>query len=269
MLALAACGGSASKSIGPDGGLIATDDDVLTIVIQPGALGEWVDIEIERSDDPPDSFGPAYRVKPNVPLAVYSEIIYRHDLPDDPGSAAIGAIHIEDFEAGQGDWTPLPLEPGGLIESEKTIHARDNQLAFFYALLGEGGNTTSATTQSTTMPMTSSDESSTGDVGPPQSFASDVQPIFTERCAIPTCHDATTATNQVDLSDSAYDRIVDGMGLFGMTLVTCGNPELSFLYRKVDESMPPVGARMPSTGGPLSDDQIDTIRYWILQDCPP
>lgn len=269
MLALAACSGSAATSIGPDGGLIATDDDVLTIVIQPGALGEWIDIEIERSDAPPDSFGPAYRVKPNIPLAVYSEIIYRHDLPDDPNSAAIGAIHIEDFESGQGDWTPLPLEPGGLIVSEKTLHARDNQLAFFYALLGDGGTTTSATTQSTTMPMTTSDDSSTGDVGPPTSFASDVQPIFDDRCAIPTCHDATTAMNQLDLTDSAYDRIIDGMGLFGMTLVTCGNPDLSFLYRKVDEQMPPVGARMPSTGGPLTQEQIDTIRHWILQDCPP
>jgi hypothetical protein len=267
LLACCACHGSASQSVGPDGGLIATDDDVLTIVIQPGALGEWIDIDIERSDEPPESFGPAYRVKPNLPLEVYSEVIYRHDLPDNPDSAAIGAIHIEDFEAGQGDWTVLPREPGGLILSEKTLHARDDQLAYFYALLGEGGSSDTTVTQGNTL-TTSDESSSTGDIGPPTSFAADVQPIFDDRCAIMACHDATTMQNQLDLSDSAYDRIVDGQALFGMTLVTCGNPELSFLYQKVDSAMPPVGARMPSTGGPLTDDQIDTIRYWILQDCP-
>ena len=269
MLLVAACQGSAAQSVGPDGGLVSTDDEVLTIVIQPGALGEWVDIEIERSDAPPESFGPAYRVHPNITLDVFAEIIYRHDLPADPASAAIGAIHIEDYELGVAEWTPLPREPGGLIVAEKTLHARDSQLSYFYALLGEGGNadTGGPTTQGTT--MTSSDASSTGDVGPPTSFADDVQPILTDRCAITACHDATTMQNQLDLTDSAYDRIVDQEALFGMTLVVCGNPDLSFLFRKVDDTMPPVGARMPNTGGPLTGDQLDTIRHWILQDCPP
>lgn len=267
----AGCPGSGKNSIGPDGGLVATDDDVLTIVIQPGALGEWIDIEIEQSNDPPESFGPAYRVKPNVPLAVYSEIIYRHALPDDPGSAAIGAIHIADFESGSGDWTPLPTEPGGVIVSEKTLHARDNEIALYYALLGEGGTTTSVSeTLTTTASMTTVDpDSSTGDTGPPVSFAADVQPIFDARCAIPSCHDATTMTNQLDLSGNAYDRIIDMSALFGSTLVTCGSLENSFLFRKIDENMPPTGARMPSTGGPLEDAQIETIGNWILQQCPP
>ncbi|MBC8068304.1 MAG: hypothetical protein IAG13_08220, partial [Deltaproteobacteria bacterium] len=235
VLVLGACGGDdvppgvVRKAIGPDGGLISTEDDVLTIVIQPGALGEWIDVEIERSDAPPPSFAPAYRVQPNVALAVYSEVIYRHELPDDPSSAAIGAIHIADFESGAGDWTPLPREPGGLIVSEKTLHARDNELALYYALLGEGGvaetTMTDSMTTTTVDPETSAGEESDSDSGEPVSFATDVQPILTARCTEGPCHDADAPANVLDLTDSAYDRIVDAIAAAGRTLAIPGNAD--------------------------------------------
>lgn len=281
VLVLGACGGDdvppgvVRKAIGPDGGLISTEDDVLTIVIQPGALGEWIDVEIERSDAPPPSFAPAYRVQPNVALAVYSEVIYRHELPDDPSSAAIGAIHIADFESGAGDWTPLPLEPGGLIVSEKTLHARDNELALYYALLGEGGVAETTMTDSMTMttvdPETSSGEESDSDSGEPVSFATDVQPILTARCTEGPCHDADAPANVLDLTDSAYDRIVDATAAAGLTLAIPGNADGSYLYNKLTGEIPPSGSGlpMPSSGGPLSADQMTTIRNWILQECPP
>jgi hypothetical protein len=283
LLAMGACTGDdvpagvVRKAIGPDGGLVSTDDDVLTLVIQPGALGEWIDIEIERSDAPPPAFAPAYRVKPNVPLAVYSEVIYRHDLPDDPSSATVGAIHIEDFESGTGDWTPLPLEPGGVVVSEKTVHARDNEIALYYALLGEGGNadTGVSETMSSTMTMTTvepeSSEGDTNDTGPPLSFASDVQPILTARCLEPACHDASMPVNGLDLTDPAYDRIVDATAATGLTLIVPGSPDTSYLDNKLTGDIPTSGNGnpMPSTGGPLTDEQLQTIRNWILQECPP
>jgi hypothetical protein len=279
-----ACGGDdlppgvARKAIGPDGGLIATDDDVLTIIIQPGALGEWVDIEIEASDAPPPSFAQAYRVRPNVPLAVFSEVIYRHTLPDDPSSAAIGAIHIDDFESGAGDWVALPREPGGLIVAEKTLHARDNEIALYYALLGEGGvadtgvtDDTMSTTMTTSPPETSAGEESDSDSGEPVSFASDVQPILTARCTEAACHDAEAPANGLDLTDSAYARIVDATAAAGLTLAIPGNADGSYIYNKLTGEIPPSGAGlpMPSSGGPLTDEQMTTVRNWILQECPP
>ena len=55
LLGLAACGDpgpadAVRKTIGPGGGLIASHDDVLSIVILPGALDREVEIEVFPSD---------------------------------------------------------------------------------------------------------------------------------------------------------------------------------------------------------------------------
>lgn len=185
--------------IGSDGGLVTTADDVLTIALQPGALAETTEICVRKDDDPPDVFGPAYRVSPNVPLALPSTLSYRWELPAQTADVTVGRIDRDDYEAGKGKWIPLPRltvdVENGLVKSS------DEELALFYALLDEGGSastsagdatdtgnadepgdstsvdpsTTGGTTQgdgSTTAAITSGPESTTSEGGVEESSSS-------------------------------------------------------------------------------------------------
>src|SRR5687768_9806329 len=68
---LVACGPPASSmSVGPAGGLVSSEDDGLTLVLWPGALGEFVELTIAASAGAPESFGPAYEITANPPSAV-------------------------------------------------------------------------------------------------------------------------------------------------------------------------------------------------------
>jgi hypothetical protein len=125
------------KTIGPEGGLITSADSVLTIALRPGALEEPTEITIEPSDDPPDVFGPAYRVLPDVTLALPATLTYRHDLPEDPSDVAIGYVDADEFAAGGGRWRPLPVL--AIDEEDRLVKGRDDRLSIFYALLSSGG----------------------------------------------------------------------------------------------------------------------------------
>ena len=67
---------SASGGIGPEGGVVESEDGRLSLDIPEGALDEPVDITIEEVDElPEDALGPAYRVMPvgtvfNGPVSV-------------------------------------------------------------------------------------------------------------------------------------------------------------------------------------------------------
>lgn len=103
--------------------------------------------------------------------------------------------------------------------------------------------------------------------------------IFSPRCAIPGCHDATTHVESLDLSaGSAYAQLVgiapatDVARLKGLLRVDAEHPDNSFLLIKLEG--PPVltsdeGLRMPETGSPLSDAEIQLISAWIAQGAPP
>jgi hypothetical protein len=55
----------AGEGIGPEGGVVVSDDGRLTLDIPEGALDEPVEITIEEVDDlPENALGPAYRVGP-------------------------------------------------------------------------------------------------------------------------------------------------------------------------------------------------------------
>lgn len=152
-LAVTACkdGGSASetvrKTIGIDGGLITSADGVLTIAIRSDALSDPTEISIQQSDDPPRVHGPAYRVEPDIDLAIAASISYRYDLPRDPDEATIGVILREEFEAGQGRWNPLPVI--SIDPADELVKSTDARLSMYYALLaGDSGETTATTTGS-------------------------------------------------------------------------------------------------------------------------
>jgi hypothetical protein len=125
------------KTIGPAGGLISSHDDVLTLVFQPGALDREHEIVIFPSDEPPLVFGPAYRVKPDIALAVDVDVTYRRVLPANTDGVTVAAIRLDDYTAEMGHWVPLPRlaidVPSG------AVLAVDSTLSLYYGMLEFGG----------------------------------------------------------------------------------------------------------------------------------
>lgn len=94
--------------------------------------------------------------------------------------------------------------------------------------------------------------------------------IFSPRCAIPTCHEGANPAGNLSLvAEDAFDQLVnvapdiEAARLAGMLRVAPGEPERSFLLAKVQEPPPGQGSRMPLTGDPLPDDDMELIRRWI------
>lgn len=131
-------------SIGPDGGLVTSVDSILSIAIRPGALDETIEITVERSVEPPDVYGPAFRVHPNPPLAIPATVTYRYPLPDDARRAAVGYVDPQEYAAGDGRWRPLPVVR--LDVAQKLVTATDDQISIFYGLLDDAPSLPSGTT---------------------------------------------------------------------------------------------------------------------------
>jgi hypothetical protein len=103
--------------------------------------------------------------------------------------------------------------------------------------------------------------------------------IFSPRCAIPSCHDAATHVENLNLSaGSAYGQLVgvapatDVARLKGLLRVDAGHPDNSFLLLKLEGSpalSSDEGLRMPETGSPLSTAEIQLITAWIAQGAQP
>jgi hypothetical protein len=147
------------KTIGSAGGLVSSHDDVLTLVFQPGALTREHEIVIFPSDEPPLVFGPAYRVKPDIALAVDVEVTYRRVLPNDADGVAVAAIRLDDYAAEMGHWVPLPrlsidVESGAVL-------AHDTELSLYYGMLEFGGSASSAGTSGPTDGSASSEDPTT------------------------------------------------------------------------------------------------------------
>lgn len=159
----------ARRSIGPDGGVITSIDSVLTIAIQPGALEQSFEFTIEPSTDPPDVYGPAYRVQPSVELAIPGTITYRFELPEDTSDLAIGYIDTDEYANDEGRWYPLPVVR--LDPAQKLIAATETKINIYYGLLGSGGSpstnggTSNPDTSGPTDPTvpTNTDSATTGD----------------------------------------------------------------------------------------------------------
>jgi hypothetical protein len=96
--------------------------------------------------------------------------------------------------------------------------------------------------------------------------------IFTPRCATQFCHSRQTKAGSLVLEgDEAFANLVGAASTnaaakaAGMPRVDPFAPKNSFLILKL--SGPPgsaYGARMPLVGSPLSEEEIDLIRGWIL-----
>ena len=102
------------------------------------------------------------------------------------------------------------------------------------------------------------------------SFANDIQPIFTARCATSSCHNFATHQAGLILSPGyAYDRTVNVRATrrSGWKRIVPSKPDSSFLIQVLssDTTKHPEISRMPLGRPPLTDNQINTIVNWVAQ----
>lgn len=105
------------------------------------------------------------------------------------------------------------------------------------------------------------------------SFANDIQPILTRRCAIGGCHTVNTARATLVLTAGhAYDSIVNKTAFLAPQFdrVEPGNADSSWVVRMIEENDARRFnfARMPLGGQPLTRNQIATIVNWIENGAP-
>lgn len=101
------------------------------------------------------------------------------------------------------------------------------------------------------------------------SFAADLQPIFTARCATSSCHSlAVHQAGLVLVPGHAYDSLVGIPARLapGLARVEPGAPDVSFLMVVLSDTADRFGVpRMPLGQRPLTANQIATIRNWIAR----
>ena len=98
----------------------------------------------------------------------------------------------------------------------------------------------------------------------------EVQAIFNARCL--PCHSSENEEGHpvanLDLAEGNMPRntIAAGSGQLsdGTLLINPGRPDESYLVEKISEDEPTRGSRMPRGMPPLSDEEIETIRSWVL-----
>ena len=92
--------------------------------------------------------------------------------------------------------------------------------------------------------------------------------VFSPSCATAGCHDNTSQAAGLSLqdADTSYLELVgqfsNQTGQMNVMLVAAGDPDASYLIRKLEGTAGITGQRMPP-GTPLPQSDIDIIRTWI------
>ena len=106
----------------------------------------------------------------------------------------------------------------------------------------------------------------------PVGLARDVQPIFTQSCALSGCHAGAFPAANMSLEEGRLfdpqQGIVDvpSVERLGLVRVLSGDADSSYLVNKIEGTQAAVGGagdRMPPGAAPLPDFAIDIIRRWI------
>jgi len=108
------------------------------------------------------------------------------------------------------------------------------------------------------------------------SFTQNIAPLWAMRCAIPSCHDASSPQTPILEPDVSYANTVNVASAQQPTLdlVKPGSPDESYLFRKIDltQQFPVTGALMPlgclsapPAGGCLTADDVAAIELWIIE----
>ena len=99
-------------------------------------------------------------------------------------------------------------------------------------------------------------------------FELQIQPIFTNSCALAGCHASPGAKAglNLDAASSIANLVnVPSSQQPGLQRVLPGNPDDSYLVRKLEGGPGITGARMPLSRASLPTAQLDLIRLWIAQ----
>ncbi len=110
-----------------------------------------------------------------------------------------------------------------------------------------------------------------GNGEPPISFATQIQPIFTNSCATAGCHAGPSGEEGLVLDPgAAFANIVNSPSSQqpGLLRVAPGDPDASYLLRKIVGGPGITGGRMPLNRPALPQSEIDLLRAWIAQGAP-
>ena len=88
-------------------------------------------------------------------------------------------------------------------------------------------------------------------------FERDILPILTSNCAVPGCHDAATATEDIILNN--YTNVVT------TTEIRLDDPKESEIYEVMTETDPDKRMPPPDSGLALTQAQIDLVLKWLEQ----
>jgi hypothetical protein len=106
-----------------------------------------------------------------------------------------------------------------------------------------------------------------GGSAPTAEFSAFVQPLISNRCAVPGCHGAGSNSGGYSFgSNPSHSTVVNASGDHG-AIVVPGDASSSNLYLKTTSS-PPFGSRMPFGGPFLSTDEQNALRDWINAGAP-
>ena len=103
------------------------------------------------------------------------------------------------------------------------------------------------------------------------SFAADIQPIFTQRCATVGCHDTASQVLGLNLSaGAAYAHLVQVPSQEdpSQNYVESGAPDRSYLFRKLTGAPGISGSRMPLSNPTYFDQNpvlLGLVRQWIRE----
>ena len=100
----------------------------------------------------------------------------------------------------------------------------------------------------------------------PATFEQVQTTIFDVSCASSGCHAKSAWPNLS--AGQAYDNIVGVESSRGIALVEPGDPDNSYLYRKLLADADIDGARMPPNGPYLTPAALETVRAWIEKGAP-
>lgn len=104
---------------------------------------------------------------------------------------------------------------------------------------------------------------------PSQDGFAGVQEISRDRCE--GCHNPAgmEGAGGLDLSTDLHAATVGVLGLYGLPLVTPGDPENSMFYLKMTDAQPEnTGTDMPPGSGGLPTALSDVVEDWILDGAP-
>ena len=108
------------------------------------------------------------------------------------------------------------------------------------------------------------------DTSSPPTLAQLSREIFTPKCALSGCHSGAAPSAGMSLAAGRIaGQIVDVVSpTSGMKRIDPGNPEGSYLLKKLQGDSDINGDQMPLGDAPLSAAQLDRIRAWIAAGAP-